>query len=85
MAMPAPRDKRTVLGTRQIHTGLSRRDALRLGIGSFAVFATLRLWRGRLIEHFAERGAPFLAHGDLALRPTPTLYSPHYPKEARKG
>jgi arylsulfatase len=41
---------------------------------------TLRLWRGRLIEHLEERGAPFVVYGDLALRPESTLYSPNYPK-----
>ncbi len=39
--------------------------------------ATLRLWRGRMVEHFAERGAPFLANGDLALRPKRLLYIPN--------
>ncbi|HXG23125.1 MAG TPA: sulfatase/phosphatase domain-containing protein, partial [Chthonomonadales bacterium] len=41
--------------------------------------ATLRLWRERLLEHLAERGEPFVVRGDLALRPEPFLYSPHYP------
>lgn len=41
--------------------------------------ATLRLWRSRLVEHFAERGAPFLANGDLVPRPQRLLYGPHYP------
>lgn len=41
--------------------------------------ATLRLWRGRLLEHLAERGEPFVVGGDLALRPESFLYSPHYP------
>jgi len=42
--------------------------------------ATARLWRGRLVEHFAERGAPFVVQGDLGLRPQGTLYSPHAPR-----
>ncbi len=40
---------------------------------------TLRLWRGRLKNHFAERGEPFLKNGQLALRPERMLYSPNYP------
>ncbi|MBM4034812.1 MAG: arylsulfatase [Planctomycetes bacterium] len=46
--------------------------------------ATLRHWRGRLVEHFAERGAPFLANGDLAPRPNRLLYSPNYPGTMRR-
>ncbi|HRT96602.1 MAG TPA: sulfatase-like hydrolase/transferase, partial [Planctomycetota bacterium] len=46
--------------------------------------ATLRLWRERLIEHLGERGAPFLANGDLALRPRGLLYSPNYPRKQGK-
>ncbi|MFP4055238.1 MAG: arylsulfatase [Candidatus Brocadiia bacterium] len=42
--------------------------------------ATLRLWRGRMIEHLAERGEPFVVRGDLGLRPKRMLYSPHYPR-----
>jgi choline-sulfatase len=45
---------------------------------------TLRLWRGRMVEHLAERGEPFVKNGELALRPDRMLYSPHYPK-VRKG
>ena len=40
---------------------------------------TLRLWRKRMVDHFSERGPPFVVDGDLALRPTGTLYSPNYP------
>jgi len=47
--------------------------------------ATLRLWRGRLVEHFAERGAPFVVNGDLAPRPQRMLYGPHYPRRAKKS
>jgi len=39
----------------------------------------LRLWHGRLLEHLAERGAPFVVGGNLALRSESFLYSPHYP------
>jgi len=45
--------------------------------------ATVRLWRDRLIEHFAERGAPFAVHGDLGLRPEGTLHSPSYPRQTK--
>ncbi|MBM4040720.1 MAG: arylsulfatase [Planctomycetes bacterium] len=45
--------------------------------------ATLRQWRGRLVEHFAERGAPFLSNGDLVPRPKRFLYSPNYPGKAQ--
>ena len=47
--------------------------------------ATLRLWRGRLLDHFAERGAPYVVNGKLGLRPKPTLYSPNYPRNATTG
>lgn len=49
-----------------------------------AYAAVLRLWRARLVEHFGERGAPFLNNGELALRPRNLLYSPNYPREQRK-
>jgi arylsulfatase A-like enzyme len=42
--------------------------------------AELRRWRSRLIEHLAERGAPFVTAGKLGLRPERMLYSPLYPK-----
>jgi arylsulfatase A-like enzyme len=42
--------------------------------------ATLRLWRQRLIGHFAERGEPFLKGGKLGLRPEGLMLSPHFPK-----
>ena len=41
--------------------------------------ATLKRWRRRMIDHFAERGEPFVVNGDLARRPKRMLYSPHYP------
>ncbi|MDD4871433.1 MAG: sulfatase-like hydrolase/transferase, partial [Kiritimatiellae bacterium] len=40
---------------------------------------TLLYWRRRLIEHFNERGEPFVANGDLGLRPKGPLYSPNHP------
>ena len=42
--------------------------------------AALRLWRGRLVEHFQERGEPFLRGGKLGLRPQGMMTSPHFPK-----
>ncbi len=41
----------------------------------------LRTWRGRLVEHFSERGAPFLVNGRLGLRPESTRHSKHYPAD----
>lgn len=41
--------------------------------------ATLRLWRGRMIEHLAERGPEFVANGKLALRPQGKMLSPNFP------
>ena len=43
---------------------------------------TLRTWRRRMIDHLAQRGEPFVVQGDLGVRAKPTLYSPHYPKQA---
>jgi arylsulfatase len=48
--------------------------------GESASAPQVRLWRQRMIAQFAERGAPFLANGDLALRPTSLRYSPNFPK-----
>ncbi|MCL4401798.1 MAG: arylsulfatase [Acidobacteria bacterium] len=42
--------------------------------------AELRKWRGRLVEHFAERGEPFLRNGKLGLRPQGQMLSPHFPR-----
>ena len=39
----------------------------------------LRRWRQRLVEHFAERGEPFLKNGKLGLRPESQMTSPHFP------
>ena len=44
--------------------------------------STLRLWRQRLVNHFAERGEPFLRNGDLQPRPERQLHSPNYPGTA---
>ena len=40
----------------------------------------LRIWRQRLIDHFSERGEPFLKNGKLALRPEGLMLSPNFPK-----
>ena len=49
--------------------GRGARTLLQLGDGGAAhVRRKLRLWRGRLVDHFAERGEPFLKDGKLALR-----------------
>lgn len=42
--------------------------------------AALRLWRGRMIEHLAERGEAWVRNGRLVPRPQSILLSPHYPK-----
>jgi arylsulfatase A-like enzyme len=47
--------------------------------GDPAHAAALRLWRGRLVEHFAERGEPFLHNGKLAPRPEGMAHSPNFP------
>ena len=44
----------------------------------------LRKWRSRLVEHFQERGEPFLKNGDLAPRPESMMTSPLFPKPERK-
>ena len=53
--------------------------------GDSASAAQLRLWRQRLIEQLAERGAPFVVNGDLAPRPQSMLYSPNFPKPPQAG
>ncbi len=40
----------------------------------------LRRWRGRLLTHLEERGAPYVVNGRIGLRPEGQLYSPNYPK-----
>ena len=39
----------------------------------------VRTWRGRMVEHFEERGEPFLKNGQLVPRPERMLYGPAYP------
>lgn len=41
--------------------------------------AELRKWRLRLINHFGERGEPFLKGGNLGLRPQAMPHSPNFP------
>ncbi len=41
--------------------------------------AELRKWRQRLVDHFAERGEPFLVNGKLGLRPKGLPHSPNFP------
>jgi choline-sulfatase len=53
--------------------------------GDVAHAERLRNWRTRLIDHFHERGAPFIVRGDLAVRPKGTGVSPHYPSSASSG
>ncbi|MBI4908465.1 MAG: arylsulfatase [Acidobacteria bacterium] len=48
--------------------------------GDAAHSAALRLWRGRLVKHLAERGEAFVKGGDLALREKAFGPSPNYPK-----
>jgi arylsulfatase A-like enzyme len=40
----------------------------------------LRRWRQRLVEHFAERGEPFVKNGKLGLRPKGMMTGPSFPK-----
>lgn len=47
--------------------------------------AVLRLWRGRLIEHLAERGDEFVKGGQLALRPQGRMTSPHFPSPRHRN
>jgi arylsulfatase A-like enzyme len=42
-------------------------------------------WRGRMVEHFRERGEQFVSNGKLTLRKERLLYSPHYPKNSSTG
>lgn len=53
------------------------------GVGASS--STLRTWRGRLIDHLAERGDRFVKNGELALRPDSYLLSPNYPEARRDG
>ncbi len=47
--------------------------------------ALLRQWRQRMIEHFAERGAPYLVSGRLGLREKSPTTSPHFPGNGAQG
>jgi hypothetical protein len=40
-------------------------------------------WRRRMVEHFSERGEPFLRDGKLAVRKERLIYSPHFPEKSR--
>ena len=51
--------------------------------GEAAHKATLALWRKRMVDHLAERGEPYVVHGDLGLRKPAMLYSPHHPGRAK--
>ncbi|HWR50239.1 MAG TPA: arylsulfatase [Bryobacteraceae bacterium] len=44
--------------------------------------AELRRWRRRLIEHFVERGEPFLRDGELGLRPKAMMNGPNFPRRS---
>ena len=46
--------------------------------------AELRLWRQRLVAHFAERGEPFLKGGKLGLRPEGMMLSPQLSEDIRR-
>ena len=41
--------------------------------------STLSLWRGRLVEHLAERGERYVKDGTLIARPKGVLTAPHFP------
>ncbi len=42
---------------------------------------TLLQWRGRMVEHFSERGEPFVRDGKLTIRKERLIYSPNFPEE----
>jgi arylsulfatase len=48
--------------------------------GDAAFSPELRRWRGRLIDHLAPRGAPWVVKGQLGVRHARQLYSPNYPR-----
>jgi choline-sulfatase len=48
--------------------------------GDAAFAAELGKWRGRLIEHLAPRGEPWVVNGRLGVRHARQLYSPNYPR-----
>jgi arylsulfatase len=45
----------------------------------------LKAWRNRLVEHLSERGDAFVKNGNLALRPSGMMTSPHFPGYADYG
>ena len=47
--------------------------------GNPAHASTLGLWRGRLVEHLAERGERYVKDGTLIARPKGVLTAPHFP------
>ena len=53
--------------------------------GDTAFGAEVRRWRQRMIDHFAERGAPFLVSGRLGLRPESMMTSPNFPARGAKA
>jgi len=68
-------------GNRVLHTPNLDRDPCELQdlAGDTGHEAELRKWRQRLIDHFAERGEPFLVNGKLGLRPKSMLTGPNFP------
>jgi len=47
--------------------------------------ATLQQWRNKMLNHFAERGAPWIVSGRLGLRPQSMMTSPNFPKAPVKA
>jgi arylsulfatase A-like enzyme len=50
--------------------------------GDTAASETLRVWRGRMIEHLAPRGNDWVRNGALVPRPQSIRTSPNYPRSA---
>ena len=66
-------------GEEQIFDLASDPNELRDLAGDPAQADRLRLWRGRMVEHFAERGEDWAKGGKLALRPKSMPTSPKFP------
>jgi choline-sulfatase len=49
--------------------------------GSTSHQSELRKWRNRMIEHFSERGEPWIVSGRLGTRPESVMTSPHFPRQ----
>jgi hypothetical protein len=49
--------------------------------GDTAHSVELGRWRQRLVEHFAERGEPFVKNGKLGLRPKGMPLGPNFPRK----